>query len=439
MRKNKFNALRSEIGFALLARGVQGATMLAAALCVAWRLSIEEQGLFFVFMSLGALLQLCDFGLSYAALQTASHFRVADENARFGSFRTKANQINSTVLSAAAISIGVLGALIVSARPDAGRAELSWAGPWIGFIAAVFIAQLVNLEVVLIEGSRSAVVAWRLRLVQEVLGGCAFIAALLGGVGLWSLCVYWVVRLAIAAWWLRRDGIRFPPPENVGGAPFDWRRDVWPFQWRIGLSGLSGFLIFQAFNPIVLIEQGASVAGKFGMSLAMMNMLLLVTTVWPLSQVSRYVGLIAQRKFREAQRAFWRMLAGSSAFAALLVFGLLLALWWMSEKEISLASRLADLTTTSALLIAAVVHHVVICFAVLLRAERREPLLLASVFGSLFTVLAVWFAARYGGLRDIALANLGCALIGIPIVLTLYRRLTIRRLADEKKLLSPPT
>jgi hypothetical protein len=438
MQRNFFSALRPEIGFGLLARGMQGATMLAAALCVAWRLSVEEQGIFFVFMSLGVLLQLCDFGLSYAALQTASHFRVTDGDARFGSFRMRANRINATVLSVAAISIAVLGALIVSARPDAGHAQLNWAGPWIGFVVAVFIAQLVNLEVVFIEGFRSVVEAWQVRFVQEVLGGCVFIAALLGGAGLWSLCAYSAARLAIAAWWIRREGVRFPPPPKSGGAPFNWRRDVWPFQWRIGLSGLSGFLIFQAFNPIVLIEQGASIAGRFGMSLSIMNMLLLVTTVWPLSQVSRYVGLLAQHKFHEAQRAFWRMLAGSTFFAVLLAVGLTYALILSNEREMSFASRLADTTTTGALLLAALVHHVVQCFAVILRAERREPLLMVSVFGGLLTVVAVWLSAHYGGLRDIAFTNLGCASIGIPVVLFYYRRLSIRARANEEFPLSRP-
>ncbi len=439
MQKTKLDVLRSEIGFALLTRGAYGATMLAAALCVAWRLSVEDQGLFFVFTSFGTLLQLSDFGLSYAALQTASHLREGDGSTRFDTFRAQANRINRAVLSAAAIVIGVLGALIVSARPDAGHGAFNWAGPWIGFVAAVFVAQLVSLEIVLIEGSRSAVLAWRLRLVQEILGGCVFIAALLGGAGLWSLCAYWVSRPAIAAWWLWRDGIRFPLAAGSGGVPFNWRRDVWPFQWRIGLSGLSGFLIFQAFNPIVLLEQGATVAGKFGMSLAAMNTLLLVTTAWPLSQVSRYVGLIAQDKFHEVQRAFWRMLAGSTVFAGLLAFGLVYALEWMNEREMSFAGRLADTTTTGILVLAALVHHVVQCFAVILRSERREPLLAVSIVGGLLTVMAAWLSARYGDVRDIALANLACASIGIPIVLIYYRRMSMQALANEGRSISTPT
>jgi Na+-driven multidrug efflux pump len=170
-----------------------------------------------------------------------------------------------------------------------------------------------------------------------------------------------------------------------------------------------------------------------------MNMLLLVTTVWPLSQVSRYVGLIAQKKFDEVRRAFWRMLAGSTLFAALLAVGLVYALEWMNAREVPFAGRLADTTTTGALVLAALVHHVVHCFAVVLRAERQEPLLTASVLGGLLTVMVVWLSAHYGSVRDIALANLACASIGIPIVLVYYRRLSMRALANEGRPISRPT
>jgi len=258
-----------------------------------------------------------------------------------------------------------------------------------------------------------------------------FISMLIGGAGLWSLCAYSGVRAALAALWLEHNRLRIVAGTESGAVRFDWRKEVWPFQWRIGLSSLSGFLIFQAFNPIVLIEQGPAVAGRFGMSLAMMNMLLAVTIVWPLSRISHYVGLIGQRQFAQVQHSFWRMFAASSVFAAALAGGLFAALWWMSENNVPFAGRVADLTTTGALLTTAVVHHVVNCFAVVLRAKRREPLMAISVFGGLLTVLVVWTAARYGGPPEIALANLGCAFIGIPIVFAYYKGFMVRGLIDH--------
>lgn len=85
------------------------------------------------------------------------------------------------------------------------------------------------------------------------------------------------------------------------------------------------------------------------------------------------------------------------------------------------ALRLPEPLTTTLVLATAVVHHIVICLAVVLRAEGREPLLIPSVAGGFLTVAAIWAAAHYGTLRNIATVNLALALVGVPIAVLLVR------------------
>src|SRR5262249_1258679 len=84
-------SMSPEVVLALLTRGVQGLVLAAAAVCVVLYLSPAEQGVFFVYMSLGTLVQLSDFGLSYATLQTASHLAGPDGERSFYAFRAKAH------------------------------------------------------------------------------------------------------------------------------------------------------------------------------------------------------------------------------------------------------------------------------------------------------------------------------------------------------------
>lgn len=424
---------RPEAAYALLARGAQGATALFAFFCVAWAFRLEEQGLFFVFLSLGTLVQLGEFGLTYAVMQTASMVAASGAAAQMAEFRHQARRIGVCLLSLAAVCVGGLGAFML-----AGHAAVSWAGPWLAFVVAVAVAQFMQLELALIEGSGLVTVAWRLRFMQEGLGGCAFVMALLGGAGLWSLCIYWGARAALAWAWLgASDSRQVPMP--AGRRPFSWRLQVWPFQWRMGLSGLSGFLIFQAFNPILLMTQGSGVAATFGMSLALMNMLLLLTTAWPLSQAARYGHLLTLRQFDVLEIQFRRMWIRSLALAGIAVAVLLSILLWIGAHQPLLAARLADMQTTATLLAAALVHHATACFAVLLRAERREPLLTVTVVGGLLGVIALWFVAHHGIARDIALTHLAFTLIGLLIVLQKYRRFGARhRLAARGSPLCPP-
>jgi hypothetical protein len=418
--------MRPEIVLALLTRGTQGLVLVAAVICVVWRLSPVEQGVFFVYVSLGALLQVSDFGLAYACLQTASHLAMPDGEERFAQFRQKAHWLNFRILLAAVVFVGALGALILSSRLDAEHPGMHWAASWAVFIFAVFVTQLANLELTMIEGGKSAPLAWSVRFFQELMSGVVFIGSLIGGAGLWSLAAYWAARFAFTVLWLSATRSGFAKRSGLADATFDWRNEVWPFQWRIGLSILCGFLIFQAFNPIVLIEQGPIVAGRLGMSLALMNMLLMVTTVWPLSQAARYGGLIRRERFEELRHAFWPMCIASTLVAALTALAVFLALMWMTEHKFRYVDRFADTVTTGLLLATAIAHHVTHCFSVVLRAERRDPTLPFTVVGSVVLVVVIWICARYGEPRDIALANLAIILPGIPIVIFFYWRCSAR-------------
>jgi hypothetical protein len=148
----------------------------------------------------------------------------------------------------------------------------------------------------------------------------------------------------------------------------------------------------------------------------------MVTAVWPLSQAARYGALIRRERFEELRHAFWPMCIASSMVAALAALTLFLALMWAAEHRLRYVDRFADTVTTGLLLATAVAHHVTHCFSVVLRAERRDPTLPFTVFGSVLLVVLVWICARYGGPRDIAVANLLVTLPGIPLVVFLYWR-----------------
>lgn len=421
--------LNAEAAYALLARGTQGFTMFLAALCVAWTFSLNQQGIFFVFLSFGALIQLAEFGLSYAVLQTASHLASSNALARLDSLRHQAHHIGRWLSATATVLVGGVGVMVFAAGSAVDGDVPGWLGPWLGFVIAVAGAQYMQWQVAMIEGARSARLAWRLRLLQESLGGIAFVAGLLSGAMLWSLCVYWGVRATVAAMWLSLDHRRERTALERDPERLDWRREVWPFQWRIGLSSLSGFLIFQAFNPILLVAQGSAAAATFGMSLAIMNMLLLLTTAWPLSQASHFGALLARGDFPQMRQQLRRTLLGSTALTALIAVAVILAMYWMKRNNVTLVNRLADIPTTAALLSAAIVHHIAACLAVVLRAERRDPLLRVSVFGGILTVCVVWFAARLGRPLDVAAANLVCTLPGLIVAMQHYRRFARRTLA----------
>ena len=100
--------LRSDAALAMTTRAVQGAAMASAGILVLLRMSATDQGFYFAFISFGLLLQLCDFGLSYASLQAASHRLATGRAADLASLTARALRIN-TIVTVAAIDIVVAG------------------------------------------------------------------------------------------------------------------------------------------------------------------------------------------------------------------------------------------------------------------------------------------------------------------------------------------
>lgn len=395
-----------------------GVALLAIAWLATKRLSGAELGFFFSFLSLGAFVQLADFGLSYAALQTGG--RLAGTN-RLHELPAIARHVTRWItLSAGAATIvaGVIGFAVFSAR-RADAANVAWQAPWLAYLASVFAVQVVAPGIFLREGSGKVVPMWRLRLGQEWAGAIACITALHFGAGLWSLCAYAAPRAVVGAAWLAL-GHRLRSDDATYSLK-QWMADVWPFQWKIGLSGLSGFLIFRSFSPIVLLEKGPVAAGAFGLAISLMNLLIAVSTAWPMSQAARYSMLAAARRFDELRheypRTLWASTAASLAATAAAIAVLLLA----RQRGITFAQRLPDPWTTVLVLVTAIVHHIVICLAVVLRAEGREPLLIPSVAGGIVNIAAIWLAAHYGTLQTVAAVNLALAVIGIPIAALLLR------------------
>jgi hypothetical protein len=400
-----------------------GVGLLAIAWLATRRLSGAELGFFFSFLSFGALVQLADFGLSYAALQTAGQLAGTGRLHELPGLSARVWRWNVVAGSLACLAVAGIGWMTFSSHGSVPTSSaVAWARPWVAFVASVFLNQLTTPGISLREGGGKVTQMWRLRLVQEWVAGLACLLVLHLDGGLWSLSAFASARAIVAGTWLTLGD---PIATKPGGEAYSskrWMAEVWPFQWKVGLSGLSGFLIFRAFAPLILLERGPVMAGRFGLTISLMNLLISVSTAWPLSQAARFASLIAARRLAELRREFPVLLSASTALAAAAAAVSAFSLWQLYEKGYGFALRLTDPVTTAVFLGTAVVHHVVGCFAVLLRAEGREPMLGISVVGAVANAVAILLAARFGSPFAIALANLACAASGLLVTLHIVWR-----------------
>ena len=402
--------------FSLATRGTQGATGLLTLAFVGRFLTLESQGYYYAILSFVAFVMLGEFGLNYAVMQSASHEAAAlvggdrtglsdaGVRSRLRALLFGATRFTTYATSLAVVLVAAIGTRIFLATPTSGLPGNTWVGPWALAILAVAANQQLAPRFALLEGVGGAAAVWRFRLHQELLIAATLWTALASGLGLWSLAVAYTTRFTYSTLWLRthtaaellRDLAR---TRKDAPAPSDyWRAEVWPFQWRIGLSVVAGYFIFQLLTPIVFALNGARVAGQFGMTMALTNGLLVATTAWLNSQAPLYGRLIARREYAELNREFARAVRSSFVVvlaAALAVTGVVMLL---ADRHHPTGDRVLPPLPFALLMASTVVNHLTFALAVYLRAHRKEPLLVPSLVGAVVTALATYITARSGNL-----------------------------------------
>ena len=424
--------LRSDASLAMITRATQGGAMGVAALFVIWHTSPTDQGFYFAFISFGILLQLCDFGLSYAGLQSASHLLATDAIGALPALAALALRINAAVTGLACVVVATLGWMVFARTP--GDAVVAWAAPWLAFVVGVSLNHLTAPYLFLVEGGVSVTRAWRFRLLQEILSGSALLTVLALGEGLWALVAYYATRGVLGGLLMRR--VPFGPARGGAFTLRRWRDELWPFQWRVGMSAVSAYLVFQAFGPILFALRGPIEAGRFSLSLSMMNALVMVTTAWPISQAAHFGILLGRRQGRDLALRWNRLVLQSTAFAAVGALTMIVVFLALRELAPDVMTRFAGPTTTGLLIASAVVHHVVACIAVVVRSERRDPLLVVGVVGGLVTLALMTAAALRDELTWIALAYLLCTSATLPIAYAIYRRFAVRQRGADGNIVS---
>ena len=158
-----------------------------------------------------------------------------------------------------------------------------------------------------------------------------------------------------------------------------------------------------------------------------MNAIVMVTTAWPISQAAHFGILLGRRQGRDLAARWNRLLLQSTAFAALGALSTIVVFLMLRHVAPEVMARFAGPTTTGLLVASAVAHHVVACISVVLRSERRDPLLVVGMVAGVATLAMMTVAAVEGALTGIAFAYLACTAATVPVAWTVYRRFAVRQ------------
>lgn len=442
-QKNTRKALRTglgidrAIGFTILARGWASAAGLVTVALIARFLSPSEQGYYYTFGSLIALQIVFELGFSFVILQMASHERahlaisstdvisgdfVAHD--RLASVLQKAVRWYTTAAVVLAVLLLFAGSRFFSAHQHAGDG-ISWRIPWCAAAIAATLTFQLDPILSFMEGCGFVPNVARVRLVQAVTGSSLAWMALAAHHGLFAPAMVISGNAGVAFIWLfRRRHLLLPllrrdPGENR----IHWMNEVWTFQWRIAVSWLCGYFIFQLYNPVLFAYHGAVTAGQMGMSLSLANALISVSISWVNTKAAPFGAMIARKEYAQLDRLFFQSIKQSLVVCAIGTVLVWLAAMYLNWGHIPLAHRILDPVSLGILLINSVISVIIFAEATYLRAHKQEKLLLPSVLGAILTGSATYFLGKnYGAFGVVAGTMAISLLVGLPMATYIFQK-----------------
>ncbi len=405
----------------------QGAAGLVTIVIVTHVLSLEAQGWYYSFLSFAALYTLFDLGLSLVLVQTAAHSSVSLRWTADGHYEN-AGRLSALIAFGARYYAMLALAFLLFVLPAgwlffaAFAAQFpGWQSAWVALSLAVALSLLVIPLLSVVEGSGEVAAVAGVRLTQAVIGSLATWSVLLSGGGLWATVMTPLAALACGAIWIfsRRPGV--VSALRVNPRLIDWKTEIWPLQWRLGLSWLSGYLLTQIHTLVLFSTQGAAAAGQMGLSMTIGNMIGLLAQSFIARHVPATAKAVARRDWSELDGLFRGDFALSCALfvtAAVAAIGLAAIL-----SSTAYGTRVLPIVPFSGLLLALFLGHVHGALAAQLRSYRQEPLLWVAVAGAAATLLLELPAARMAGAEGIVAVMLAVQLmIVLPLSLLLFRR-----------------
>jgi O-antigen/teichoic acid export membrane protein len=202
--------------------------------------------------------------------------------------------------------------------------------------------------------------------------------------------------------------------------------EVWPFQWRIAVSWLSGYFIYQLYTPVLFAYRGPIEAGQMGMSLSLANALQSVAISWINTKAAPFGALIARKDYPALDSLFFRALrqsAGVFVASALLV---LMGAIYLNWTHAHFAQRLLTPVSLAILLLSTFLNVVIFGLALYLRAHKQEKFLIPSIAGAALVACSTYFLGKHFGAFGMVSGNLTIALLmGAPsatFIFLKYRR-----------------
>lgn len=394
-------------------------------------LTRDEQGYFYTFGSVLGLRVFFELGLGYVIMQSVSHemahLHWSEHGTIVGDPVAKARLASllrfaiKCYVTLAVIGVCVLlpaGLWFFNKTPAAGAAII-WRLPWLIVVVMTSFDLILTPFYGFLEGSGKVAEFAKRNVWMAVISSLCFWIGLTVGGKLFAAPIQNATGAVIGAFWVFvkygrcfKDLLATPIPP--GGA-ISWKDDIFHFQWKIALSSLSGYFIFQLINPVLFRYRGPAEAGRMGMTMRIIDTLSNFAYSWVSTKAAPFGTYIARREFDLLDRIFHQ--ASRQAIAVHLAGGLAFFAGYYALRHygVAVGYRFLDPLPVVFLYFNSLIVCIIFCQAIYLRAHRQEPLLANSLAAAALIPIAVLSVGPRFGAEGIAIALFSInVLISLP-------------------------
>ncbi len=414
-----------------------GLSGLISTVFIAVYFSPSLQGYFYTFSSIVALKILAELGMGVVIISFVSHEWSALSMNKNGDVVGDSEAFNRLVeignfafrwFAYAGVMTFILlliGGWIFFSTSNYSD-QVNWQSPW--FFLCLFTSLSITMFPVwaLLEGCNQTEQVYSFRFKQIIFSNLGVWISLFFEIGLWALVVASAIECIYALVFIIKNHKNFiklfigRKSEHVD--TLNWKKTIFPMQWRMSLSWISGYLSFYMFTPVLFYFHGAVDAGKMGMTLMLVNGLTSIVSAWVTPKAPIFGILISQKKFNQIDVLFWKLLKIVFATSLCIATGIWITTYLIYKNQLELSKKILEPLPTSILLLSTVILVCAHPIAVYLRSNRSEPLLGISLFGGLLNATLLLILGKYYSTLGASVSYLLVTILQLPFVIYIWRQ-----------------
>lgn len=385
---------------------------------IATFMSKEDQGFYYTFASVLAIQVFFELGLGGIITQFVAHemsqISIIDYKEIEGSpenisrlsslmhFSLKWYSIFAGMLFICLIIVG----FIFFSKFGSNYTTVKWEIPWILISFGTSLNLLISPWMAVLQGMNKVKEMARIALIQQLVVMVITWLSLIMGAKLYIAAINSMFGFIVLLFLYNRS----PYPELLIliykrkiKERISYKREIFPYQWKIALSWISGYMIFQLFNPVTFAFCGAVSAGQMGMTLTALNAIFALILSWTTTKIPLWSMFIANNDYLNLNNSLKKAISNSTIIGVICILLFIAFLILAGALKLSILNRFLPLWLCALLSVTILFNNIINSWATYLRCHKKEPFLIQAIIVGFLCAISIYISAKYFGVNAVVI------------------------------------